>query len=313
MPARESRDAGRSVLPGHRARGGWSRTLMRPAIRIRERLLSPVPHKIRYARARLTGGDCRTVLFLPGRPNPHHVLYKLMHARGWRIGGDPAVSCDLACLWSPDPIIDCPPQMRELAKRVRVLNIGCTDISKRRVDAAAAAAFGHDIRVDPLTHVGVCVRKSDENAHHDGRVVVGPVAAPDPRYVYQRLVDNLVGDGMVEDIRLPVFGDIVPFGYRKYRPVAQRFSNKNSSAEVAPVDDLLSADELTRFLAFCRDLRLDYGEVDVLRDRGNGRLYVVDANPTPFGPPNHIARGDARRAMAMLAEAFDLGFGSARG
>jgi hypothetical protein len=31
---------------------------------------------------------------------------------------------------------------------------------------------------------------------------------------------------------------------------------------------------------------LDYGELDVLRDADDGRLYVVDVNTTPFGPVN---------------------------
>jgi hypothetical protein len=260
----------------------------------------------------LRGAGCRTVVFWPGRPNPHHVLYKLLHAAGWRIANDPSAACDLAIFWSYSTVRQTPSSLHGLAERVPVLNLDCLDISKRRVDQAATDAFGYDIRIDPISHVGPCVCKSDENARHDGRVVAGPIFALEPGSVYERLVDNRTGGGLVEDIRLPIFGDSVPFGYRKFRPIAERFSNLNVRVELAAVNDLMTADELLCLVAFCRSIGLDYGEVDAMRDREDGRLYVVDANPTPFGPPNHIPAGDGRRAMAMLAEAFERAFSPGR-
>jgi Carotenoid biosynthesis protein len=287
----------------------------RPALLVRERLLAPVPWRLRYLRARLRArvrgqgrGQVRGVLFYPGRPNSHHILYKLFHAWGWRIGSDPEAAFDFAVAWRYPGTPENSAVLRGLAARIPVLNLDCGDVSKRRVDAAAAEAFGYDIRVDPISYAGPCVRKSDANARHDGVVVMCPTA-PEPGYVYQRVVDNGAGDGLVEDIRLPVLGELVPFAYRKRRRLADRFSNTNVSAEVSAVADVMSPDELRRVLAVCRAIGLDYGEVDVLRDRGNGKLYVVDANPTPYGPPNHISRHDAAQAMAMLGEAFEREFG----
>jgi hypothetical protein len=50
---------------------------------------------------------------------------------------------------------------------------------------------------------------------------------------------------------------------------------------------------------------LDYGELDVLRDLGDRRIYVVDVNPTPDGPPNHIGAADSEIALARMADAFN--------
>lgn len=35
----------------------------------------------------------------------------------------------------------------------------------------------------------------------------------------------------------------------------------------------------------CRIMGLDYGELDVLRDTEDGKLYVADVNNTPWDPP----------------------------
>ena len=55
-------------------------------------------------------------------------------------------------------------------------------------------------------------------------------------------------------------------------------------------------------------LRVEYGEIDAVRDRSSGQLYIVDVNPTPFGPPNHIDRRGYYRAIARMADAFQRAF-----
>ena len=283
--------------------------IRRPGPLIRERLLRPIPSKLALMRARLNGAPRRAVVFYPGRANPHHVLYRLFHCWGWRTATDPEGGCDLAIAWRNASADDPQPLLRRLAERVAVLNLDCVDVSKARVDAVAAEAFGYDIRIDPRRHRGPCVRKSNENARHDGLVVMGPLE-PESGYVYQRLVDNRCGNSLVEDVRLPFFDGSIPFAYRKFRPLADRFSNGNTRVEIAPCAEVLTDDELDRVVALCRSICLEYGELDCLRDRTDGRLYVVDANPTPYGPPNHLPRRDAARAMAMLAEAFRQAFES---
>jgi len=52
----------------------------------------------------------------------------------------------------------------------------------------------------------------------------------------------------------------------------------------APIDGLFSADEQRLMLEFARRIGMDYGELDVLRDKETTDIYVVDANRTPVRP-----------------------------
>ena len=49
------------------------------------------------------------------------------------------------------------------------------DISKTRVDEAFSKVFGYSPMVDPRTHAGPLVRKSERNGAHDGEIIIGPV------------------------------------------------------------------------------------------------------------------------------------------
>ena len=51
-------------------------------------------------------------------------------------------------------------------------------------------------------------------------------------------------------------------------------------------------------------MHLDYGELDVLRNRDDGLLYIVDVNPTPWGPPNHLSRQETAHAIRGMAREF---------
>ena len=51
-------------------------------------------------------------------------------------------------------------------------------------------------------------------------------------------------------------------------------------------------------------MKLDWGGLDVLRDRSEGRLYVVDVNKTDMGPPIAMALNDKITVTRKLAAAF---------
>lgn len=103
--------------------------------------------------------------------------------------------------------------------------------------------------------------------------------------MYQKLVDAPVGDGLVEDFRIPVVGQLIPFVYLTHRRVALRFESSAWRVRAFETQEVLAAEEVRLILLFCRRLGLDLGELDVLRDPRDGRLYILDTNPTPWGPP----------------------------
>ena len=67
----------------------------------------------------------------------------------------------------------------------------------------------------------------------------------------------------------------------------------------------MSEAERSRLLAFSDALHMEYGELDVLRDRGDGRIYVVDANKTPSGPARGFETAQSVEALRALRPAFE--------
>jgi hypothetical protein len=264
-----------------------------------------LPSQLAFLRRRLTdGGPAPAVAFAPERPHPLSVAAKVCARAGARVVG-PDRPHDVAVHFSLATVRPLPAELA--ADPGRVVDGRCVDISKTAVEAAHVEAFGYGLAVDPTRYEGTCVEKSDANAEHDGRVVDCPLPAERVRagQVYQRVVDNVTADGTeVEDLRLAVLHDRVVLGYRKHRPVADRFSNDNSRAEVVRPDEVLTDSETAAVLRLCRLIGADWAEVDVLRDRGDGRAYLVDVNPTPNGPPNHLPRAQQRHALEVLTRAF---------
>jgi hypothetical protein len=244
------------------------------------------------------------VLFFPERPAEPAVITAICRASGSTMVTDPLAPCDLAVAWDTNTRRDRVPALERLRSSVAIWNLRCEDIGKQRVDVAFREAFGYTSLVDPLVHRGSCVSKSNLNAAHDGVVIECPIVTSDPARVYQRLIHNESADGVVEDIRTPVFGDDIPFVFLKYRPTDSRFDQFETYVTIEETAAVFSADERSRLARFIRVLGMDYGELDVLRDRADGRLYVVDANPTPFGPPGALPASAQRAAIDRLAGAF---------
>ncbi len=213
----------------------------------------------------------------------------------------PDRQADASILWFKDvaPV--------EHGGRGRLINARLRSVEKRTVVACFEETFGYSLSVDPLEFAGPCVAKSNLNAQHDGRLLEAPIAEADPSLVYQRLVDNVAGlfrgEAVICDFRLPVILGHVPFAYLKFRPQASRFSNTNLFVKLAAVTDVLTVREVDLCLEFCRRLGLDYGEIDVLRDRNDGRLYVVDANNRSFGPPKGLHPMESDIALRLIGEA----------
>ncbi len=255
------------------------------------------------------GLDRKTALFYPAKPSPSAVIYKLCHWCGYRMSKNPDRPFDIAIYWEDTTVRQPDPNIVRLGQECEIVNLNCLDVSKSTISVAFARVFGYDIVLDPRTHRGRCVRKSNQNATHDGQVIDCPIPRIEPGYIYQKLINNEVEGDVVQDIRVPVFRHQIPFVYLKYRKRSDRFSNENEYAEMADVQAHFSTEELERIRLFCRAIGLDYGELDVLRDRDEHRIYIVDVNPTPWGPPNHMSKTDRRIALDKMATVFESMWG----
>jgi hypothetical protein len=236
------------------------------------------------------------VWFAPDLPRPWYLIWAAAAWNGIRIAKRPQDA--QASFYFEDATRARPPA----PAHSRAFNFGCADISKSRVAEVFEEVFGYPLALDPEHGFGLAVEKGEANGVHDGRLVWRPTRAR-PGRTYQRLIDNLE-DGRAVDLRTPVVGGRPVLVFIKRRPAQQRFANHNESVSLARPQDVFSDAEIDKLSAFAAAMRLDWGGLDVLRDRPTGRLYVVDVNKTDMGPPIALPFLDKLAALARLGRAL---------
>ncbi len=243
-----------------------------------------------------------TIAFTPERARPWYLIWAVARAAGAKLAKDPA-QADVVMHFEDATYSPNAPPVR-LKPGARLINFGCTDVSKSLVARASEQAFGTPLAVDPAAYAGLAVEKSEINAAHDGRIVQCPTPAL-PGRAYQRLIDNRSADlEFVDDLRTCTVGGRAVCVFIKRRPVTKRFLNTNTEVLLRRPEDVFSVAELEQVGAFTRSIGLDWGGVDVLRDRSDGRLFIVDANKTDMGPPISLNLADKLQATRLLAAAF---------
>ena len=244
------------------------------------------------AERRRVRADGPRVWFAPDTPRPWYLVWPAVQLSGLRTARTPD-EADLAFVFE-----DVTTGRIPAGHGLPIINGRCSDVSKSRVASAFETVSGRTLALDPRTWRGPMVAKSEHNGAHDGRIVEGP-CDPAPGLAYQRLIDTLAPDGLVEDLRCPTVGGDVAAVFLKRRPVHTRFANANS--EVRQLDPRLALDDAERALikAFCAEIGLEWGGVDVLRERSSGAIWIVDANKTDMGPPTALPLA-AKLAAARL-------------
>ena len=181
----------------------------------------------------------------------------------------------------------------------------CLDISKSTLDRFHHDVFGYGLAVDSTSHSGPMLEKSEVNAVHDGREIEGPIYPNQVKEdkVYQRIIDNRTKDGLYEDLRVVVINGQVPVVYRKRKSGEVRYTNETAEVDLAESPkNVFSEAEMDQIVSLSAKMRAEFAELDVLRDRQDGRIYCVDFNPTPYGPPAGLGDGFRQRAIDAVRE-----------
>src|SRR5262249_50242887 len=134
------------------------------------------------------------------KPRPWYLIWPVMHCAGAKPVDD-ASNADIVMQF--DDSTTCTPELPDLSRRVRkvrTVNFNCRDISKSTVSQAFGRVAGYSLAVDQSSYKGPVVDKSEINAAQDGRIIQGPFEPQEGRS-YQKLVDNTVDGGLVEDLR----------------------------------------------------------------------------------------------------------------
>jgi hypothetical protein len=251
----------------------------------------------------------RTILFYPDYPLWETEIFKIAQLLDYNVTNNPRLRFDAVFHWEDTTLRRTDKRLEEITRKFPVINAGCTDISKERVEAVFSEVFGYSSFVDPVSFRGAAVRKSDTNGRHDGTIVSLPVATPEPGCVYQKLLNHVNDEGMAVDYRVPVFGRVIPYMTLRYKPLQSRFT-KTTRATLADPQAVFSAAELEKIRLFCRRLGMDYGELDIIRDQEDGRMYILDANNTPWSPPPfvHICEQERQHMLNASILAFQNEF-----
>ena len=209
---------------------------------------------------------------------------KMCRLAGYQTTNDPTRGFDFAIKWNGETYTPRCRMLAELSDQTRVLNINCEDISKTCVEEMHRAVFGYGLIVDPRRYHGLCVKKADLNAQCSESVVECPVAERQHGFVYQRMIRTAGEPDEFEEYRVPVTGTEIPCVVIKRRSLEERFNRCAGYAEIAKADELFTSAELENIFQLTRRMGLEFGDLDILRDVRDGRIHVIDVNPTPGGP-----------------------------
>lgn len=247
------------------------------------------------------------MLIYPHLPSRGASIYRIARFLGIELSNKPEGRYDLAFYWE---YATHRKEWHLLEQRddLTVINLHSRNIAKDYLDECMKEVFGYGAAIDPETHQGVAVKKSVINALHDGQIVECPTK-PEAGFQYMKLVDSRVSEEEVMDIRTPVMKGEIPHVCFVYRPADQRFLNVPPRAVLEMnVDAAYSAEEQKQIIALAEKMGMEYCELDILRDKDDKRIYVVDANNTAQGPPLKLTAAEKQRAIESYSSAFKRQF-----
>jgi len=273
-----------------------------------KRLLEDTIFKIRYIRLYCKNNrKIRTFLFYPQYPSKRSVLYKIAGLMNYNRTNNSSLKFEYVINWQDTTFRKRIPFLEELQKRQHVINLNCDDISKKHVADVFESVFGYPIKVNPLTYKGYCVKKSNINAKHDGKIIECPVDKPDENFIYQKLINNTYDDKLVQDYRTPVINGNITIVFLKRRPLEGRFAREKTTSRIGNPDEIYTGQEKKKIKEFCEKMNLEYGDLDILRDNDDGKIYIVDVNNTPHGP-SQLTKEEKKRALEVLTREFKKAF-----
>ncbi len=245
----------------------------------------------------------KTILFYPHYPSKRSTIHKITRYLGYSRTNNPKLQHDVVFHYEMQTFRKERPYPENIDKKKHVINKTCNDISKEHVEEVFQQTFRYGTFIDPLTYQGKAVKKNNINAMHDGEIIHCPVERKEGGYIYQKLINTEIENNQVEELRITVINFRPVLCQVKTRPIAVRFSRQTSSTYITNPDQLLSDTEIEKIKQFCTGLYLEFGSLDILRDKDDGKIYIVDANNTPHGPKN-LDKKDAALAVRILSEAF---------
>lgn len=201
-------------------------------------------------------------LFYPDELVPKAKITYALKYLGIEAINDPTVDAELKFHWD----------YREINKgHEGWINGRCKNVEKWYVDKIFTEVFGYSSLID-TSRKGTCLRKDNKQGSHSGIVISTPVDEEEG-FIYQKVIDTW-SKGYYEVLRCIISYDemlVVALKHVKriHSPVFPRWD-----------DSALTDNEKVKVIEFSKRSGMDFGELDVLRDKDN-RIYIIDVNNIP--------------------------------
>ena len=244
-----------------------------------------------------------TIAFTPEPAAPWHNVWIAAQLGGLKTVNDPG-KADCVFVFE-DQTHSSPRYFAPGEAAPLLVNNRVNDISKNNVADKFEQVFGYPLRIDPTVHRGKAARKSELNGAHDGVVIDCPIKPEEvlEGHSYQRLVDSTFNGKTSEDLRIAyVFGKI-PVVFHKHKELNKRFGTDYLSVDLLKPEQAFTADEIKKIVEFCDVVGLEFGSVDIMRDKVDNRIYIVDVNKTCM-PVLSLTTKKQMEAQRKIAQAL---------
>lgn len=252
----------------------------------------------------IAGGNAKTILFYPEFPDWHSDLHSIVFFSPYRITSNPKEKFQYLLNWEDTTFKTRDNVLERLIMKYNAMNLHCTDISKVKVEEVFTRIFGYSTFVDPLVYQGKAIEKSNLNSKHSiARFVDCPVKEVKEGFIYQKFLENKVDDKQTLDIRVTFINGQLPLAMKRYKAQYDIF-DKTLKYELTVPEEVFSQDEIEKIMQFCHEMKLDYGEMDIIRNNSDQRIYIIDLNPAAHHPKATCSRQDRKRKQAIVRQHF---------
>jgi hypothetical protein len=245
------------------------------------------------------GRYSKRILFYPQFPDWSSDIYQTLFTSLHRITTRPKKKFDYLINWEDATFRTADETLVKLSKDHYVLNMGCTDISKRTVERIFQEVFGYSSFIDPLTFKGKIIEKNNLNSKHSQiKMLLAPLKSVKDDFVYQRFISNIQGNYFI-DYRTPCINGEVPMVLVRHKPPDKHILAV-SKYKVAAPSQVYTDTEIIKIRDFCSKIKLEYGELDIIRDEVDNQIYIIDVNTTPHRPHAALSKADRKKKINTI-------------
>ncbi|MBN2890742.1 MAG: hypothetical protein JXL97_02655 [Bacteroidales bacterium] len=223
----------------------------------------------------------KNILIYPHYPGRKAGMFQLAKKLNYNLTNKIPKKYELAVYWEYETFRKEFELIDKISKHKKVINLKSRDISKKKVDEVFTKIFGYSSLVNPLEFEGKCVKKGDINGLHNGQIITCPIEKTDENYIYQRIIETTNEENMTTEVRVAIINDKIPYCLMKHKTKDDLFSVGFNKSKLINEEDFFTKEEIQLILKFCKEFNFEFGELDIMRDDNNGKIYIIDTNNTP--------------------------------